>query len=1038
MKKSWYRKPLSITLSLSLIFTQFVGMAPAMAQDGETEPGVFMEYFDAYDRYTDYTTTSFESTSSLQGHGGIPDELAPVWSGVAENIEVYWPSGNAPDLEYEGEALMDDDLFAIRWTTNLTTDDFAGNYYFRVGTNDGGHFAIYEQDADEPLGEYLRWDGSNGSVNTGGGSFGSTDFYTGILAPIGGTTTDILKMELASNTTYTIVMEFCEAADTASAHLCWMYGEDETDDTVLDALSGKATSATDFQDYFIPAEFFSLPEAYVGNYIQGYVTNEFSGEPAANVTVSLGDDSVTTAYNGYYCLITEEAGDKTITFSGTDFVSQDVAVTVTSDTIMSEVLMIEDNVTYHQVTFQNEDDAVVSVRDGYRVDEPTTPLKDGSVFLGWMDSATGEYYDFSTAVTSNVTLVAQWRALVYGDITITVVDESGAPVEGATVKTSGCKADTDANGVVVFADLLEGSYYLSTTKIGMTIAIQTVVVDADSTEITAELVISETDGQHGFGHRVAVTTDGNAHDQDDWAATPATLAILAAIGAQDDLVHYGYNSHVWDDDWMQDKIWGNEAMQESIDNAREMFGFTNDEVFWDDRAEAADHYSGSTAEGSINHFVEEIEKSTADDPLYVMLGGPSESLYRAISQATQGTEYVIVISHSAWNETHVGSSSEVHDATNSHSLADVVALDTGMQVIYIENQNGSTGMENSLLATRYDNGSYNYDAWDFLENANNDGLNFIYQRMVYQSKADISDSGMLYYTITGDEYATYETIETFFETYNFLDWDVSELGLEETDLEATTAATVSVDVADMDFDAGTTTFSLTLDSATNLKALYFTLDSSADAVISVSDDFAILELTDDQYMLAYGQGTTNHLTASDALAATIVVAGADGAQLSISDVIASTATDEQTATIATATASSVDAFALDAALTAKLAEIATAQAAYVEADYQSAQWTDLVAIFTDGIAQITAMTDATLVASYDISALTAAADLIPTTLDLYDLNEDGVISYSDITSIVSYYGYKNDSALFDAKYDVNGNGSIGSEDYLVVFHNIGK
>ena len=41
--------------------------------------------------------------------------------------------------------------------------------------------------------------------------------------------------------------------------------------------------------------------------------------------------------------------------------------------------------------------------------------------------------------------------------------------------------------------------------------------------------------------RIAYTADGNAHDQDDWAATPGSLSILAAAGLQDALVHYDYN-----------------------------------------------------------------------------------------------------------------------------------------------------------------------------------------------------------------------------------------------------------------------------------------------------------------------------------------------------------------------------------------------------------------------------------------------------------------------------------------------------------------
>src|SRR4051812_1142288 len=44
------------------------------------------------------------------------------------------------------------------------------------------------------------------------------------------------------------------------------------------------------------------------------------------------------------------------------------------------------------------------------------------------------------------------------------------------------------------------------------------------------------------GNRIAVDADGNFNDPDDWAATPATLAILARQELQGKLVHYSYNN----------------------------------------------------------------------------------------------------------------------------------------------------------------------------------------------------------------------------------------------------------------------------------------------------------------------------------------------------------------------------------------------------------------------------------------------------------------------------------------------------------------
>ena len=45
--------------------------------------------------------------------------------------------------------------------------------------------------------------------------------------------------------------------------------------------------------------------------------------------------------------------------------------------------------------------------------------------------------------------------------------------------------------------------------------------------------------------RIVVSADGNEHDHDDWAATPLSLALLAARGLQDKVPLYIYADHVW-------------------------------------------------------------------------------------------------------------------------------------------------------------------------------------------------------------------------------------------------------------------------------------------------------------------------------------------------------------------------------------------------------------------------------------------------------------------------------------------------------------
>jgi hypothetical protein len=45
--------------------------------------------------------------------------------------------------------------------------------------------------------------------------------------------------------------------------------------------------------------------------------------------------------------------------------------------------------------------------------------------------------------------------------------------------------------------------------------------------------------------RIVISSDGNEHDHDDWAATPLSLAIIAARGLQNRLTLYIYSDHIW-------------------------------------------------------------------------------------------------------------------------------------------------------------------------------------------------------------------------------------------------------------------------------------------------------------------------------------------------------------------------------------------------------------------------------------------------------------------------------------------------------------
>ena len=99
-------------------------------------------------------------------------------------------------------------------------------------------------------------------------------------------------------------------------------------------------------------------------------------------------------------------------------------------------------------------------------------------------------------------------------------------------------------------------------------------------------------------NRIAVTTDGNYNDKDDWGATPIGLALLAKRGLQAKLVHY---------DWAN------------------IFG-PNDPTYYDqmknstfDRSKFFD--CRNDLDGAINGLRTEIDASTALDPLFIIATG---------------------------------------------------------------------------------------------------------------------------------------------------------------------------------------------------------------------------------------------------------------------------------------------------------------------------------------------------------------------------------------------------------------------------------
>ena len=171
--------------------------------------------------------------------------------------------------------------------------------------------------------------------------------------------------------------------------------------------------------------------------------------------------------------------------------------------------------------------------------------------------------------------------------------------------------------------------------------------------------------QGRFQGRVAWSADGNHNDPDDWAASPVALAIFAAGGARDRLVHFDYNCILpqTDPEWEK-------THAESVLGAAERYGYDRS-VFHDCRKDL---------EGALASITKAINDSSSDNPLYFIIAGPMQVPIRGIQKADpEKRKYVYCISHSRWND---GYSTKY---TFTHTKRSVIA--SGVHWVQIQDQN---------------------------------------------------------------------------------------------------------------------------------------------------------------------------------------------------------------------------------------------------------------------------------------------------------------------------------------------------------------
>jgi hypothetical protein len=143
------------------------------------------------------------------------------------------------------------------------------------------------------------------------------------------------------------------------------------------------------------------------------------------------------------------------------------------------------------------------------------------------------------------------------------------------------------------------------------------------------------------GERIIVSVDGNEHSKNDWGATPLSLALLAAYGLQDQVIVYSFSGHTWGSNKVHP---GADAqMRESAFIGAKLFGFKKTKFI---EAVTAPNYA-------IIEIAEQINKSSAKNPLLILAGGPMEIIGTALNEAdSTKLTHVRLLAHSSWDGKH--------------------------------------------------------------------------------------------------------------------------------------------------------------------------------------------------------------------------------------------------------------------------------------------------------------------------------------------------------------------------------------------------
>ncbi|MHC4542042.1 MAG: hypothetical protein ACYS74_20015, partial [Planctomycetota bacterium] len=149
--------------------------------------------------------------------------------------------------------------------------------------------------------------------------------------------------------------------------------------------------------------------------------------------------------------------------------------------------------------------------------------------------------------------------------------------------------------------------------------------------------------------------------------------------------------------------------------------------------------------GTTESIKNAINASSADDPLYYVLAGPMEVPFLGIEKSDPDKrKYVYCISHSRWNDGYTSSDRALHN----HNKRDVIP--SGINWIQVKDGNPNLAHPGGVgrMST-----PEQWRLYHWLRDSSDPRLQWIFTRLEAEERADISDSTMTYFLLTGDENA---------------------------------------------------------------------------------------------------------------------------------------------------------------------------------------------------------------------------------------------------------------------------------------------